>query len=54
MFIITQSYQRVKKFTSISDRMGQAVASVGPSITTAAFCETFAFLVGATTKMPAL
>jgi Niemann-Pick C1 protein len=34
--------------------MGKALRSVGPSITTAAICETLAFIVGALTKMPAL
>ena len=34
--------------------MGKTLESVGPSITTAAVCETLAFLVGALTKMPAL
>ncbi|KAM3130411.1 hypothetical protein pb186bvf_017510 [Paramecium bursaria] len=53
MFIISHGFKKQKGET-VSIRMGKTLESVGPSITTAAVCETLAFLVGALTKMPAL
>lgn len=54
MFIITHTLQRITSASSLPDQMGQTLQQVGPSITTAAICETLAFVVGALTKMPAL
>ena len=53
MFIIMHTYSKLGE-GSIPDKMGKTLSMIGPSITTAAICETLAFLVGALTKMPAL
>lgn len=54
MFIIIHASQSIKNASSLEDKMGKTLEMVGPSITTAAVCETLSFLVGALTKMPAL
>lgn len=57
MFIIKNAVENQKKINpgiSVENRLALGLKEVGPSITTAAICETLAFLVGALTKMPAL
>lgn len=53
MFILSHSLERTKD-ENIEKRVGRALASVGPSISSAAFCEILAFLTGVLTKAPAL
>ena len=53
MFIISDSYNRVTGDT-IEEKMSHALYEAGPSITAAAFCEFLAFIVGASTDIPAL
>lgn len=53
MFIITGAKDR-KKIGNINELMGSTLKEVGPSITTAAFSEFLAFIVGFLTKIPAL
>jgi len=53
MFIIKNAIERQEEQYLI-DNVAKGLREVGPSITTAAICETLAFLVGALTKMPAL
>lgn len=57
MFIIKNAVENQKKVgrtIPLEHRLAEGLKEVGPSITTAAICETLAFLVGALTKMPAL
>ena len=54
MFIIKSAIERQEVFTRLQDKVAHGLRQVGPSITTAAICETLAFLVGSLTKMPAL
>lgn len=57
MFIIKNAVDNQKKVgrvVPLEHRLAEGLKEVGPSITTAAICETLAFLVGALTKMPAL
>ena len=53
MFIISDSYKRVRG-NSVEEKMSHALYEAGPSITAAAFCEFLAFIVGASTNIPAL
>jgi Niemann-Pick C1 protein len=55
MFIIVRAEQEVdEKVTNIEERVALALKEVGPSIFTAAFCESLAFFVGMLTGVPAL
>ena len=55
MFIIVRAEQEVsKRITDPAERVALAIKEVGPSIFTAAFCESLAFFVGMLTKVPAL
>lgn len=54
MFILVNSLYAVPKSFDLHTRVGLALKSVGPSITTATLCEACAFLVGSMTNMPAL
>lgn len=55
MFIIVRAEQEVDdKITEVEERVALALKEVGPSIFTAAFCESLAFFVGMLTKVPAL
>lgn len=53
MFIIKNAIESQNK-EKLEDRVAYGMREVGPSITTAAICESLAFLVGSLTKMPAL
>ena len=55
MFIIANANKRAESLKlSVSSQLGEALREVGPSISTAAVCEFLAFIVGFTTKIPAL
>jgi Niemann-Pick C1 protein len=54
MFLISSTFNRTEGARDLPDKFGRAMRSVGPSITTAALCESLAFLMGSLTKMPAL
>jgi Niemann-Pick C1 protein len=55
MFLIARAEREIPKFvTSIEDRMSYALKEIGPSIFTAALCESCAFLIGMLTDVPAL
>ena len=55
MFIIVRAEQEVEeKVENVDERVALALKEVGPSIFTAAFCESLAFFVGMLTKVPAL
>ena len=54
MFILANSLYVIPKTYDLHTRVGLAAKAVGPSITTATFCEAFAFIVGSMTNMPAL
>lgn len=53
MFIITTAFRRAEG-EATDKRLGKALKEIGPSITSAAFCEMLAFIVGVLTKAPAL
>ena len=55
MFIIVRAEQEIsQKVTEVEERVALALKEIGPSIFTAAFCESLAFFVGMLTKVPAL
>lgn len=55
MFLIARAEREVPAFvTSIEERMSYAMKDIGPSIFTAALCESCAFLIGMLTDVPAL
>lgn len=55
MFLIARAEREVPPFvTEIEDRVAFAMKEIGPSIFTAAFCESLAFLIGMLTDVPAL
>lgn len=55
MFIIVRAEQEVSsRVKQVEERVALAMKEVGPSIFTAAFCESLAFLVGMLTRVPAL
>eukprot|EP00004_Rigifila_ramosa_P004099 TRINITY_DN1451_c0_g1_i2.p1 TRINITY_DN1451_c0_g1~~TRINITY_DN1451_c0_g1_i2.p1 ORF type:complete len:1062 (-),score=261.65 TRINITY_DN1451_c0_g1_i2:615-3377(-) len=54
MFIIVNTFDRTDVNLPIPQRLGQTLASVGVSMTAASISETFAFLLGALTEMPAV
>lgn len=55
MFLISRAERDIPVVvTSVEDRISYAMKEIGPSIFAAAFCETFAFVVGMLTDVPAL
>mmetsp|Transcript_7407 Transcript_7407/g.6932 ORF Transcript_7407/g.6932 Transcript_7407/m.6932 type:complete len:527 (-) Transcript_7407:1200-2780(-) len=54
MFIIVRAEQEVSDKADPEERVALALKEVGPSIFTAAFCESLAFFVGMLTRVPAL
>ncbi len=55
MFIIVRSEKEVSdRIECVEERVALALKEVGPSIFTAAFCESLAFFIGMLTKVPAL
>lgn len=55
MFLIARAEREVPEIvTDIPTRMAFALKEIGPSIFTAAFCETLAFFIGMATDIPAL
>jgi len=55
MFIIVWAEKEVStQITSIEERVALALKEVGPSVFTAAFCESLAFFIGILTGVPAL
>ena len=53
-FIISQTLDRQPPSASLPERLGNALAAAGPSITLAAAAETLAFGMAALTPMPAV
>ena len=55
MFLIARAERAIpESVTSIEERIGFAMKEIGPSIFTAAFCESIAFFIGLLTDVPAL
>lgn len=55
MFLIARSERNVPGYvTAIDERIGFAMKEIGPSIFTAALCESIAFFIGLLTDVPAL
>lgn len=55
MFILVRAEKEVSsRVPKAEDRIALALKEVGPSIFTAAFCESLAFFIGMLTKVPAL
>ncbi len=55
MFILVRAEKEVtSRVTKPEERVALALKEVGPSIFTAAFCESLAFFIGMLTKVPAL
>lgn len=55
MFLIARAEREVPDYvTSIEERVGFAMKEIGPSIFTAALCESLAFFIGLLTDVPAL
>ena len=55
MFLIARAERDVPDIvTSVEDRMSYAMKEIGPSIFTAALCESCAFIIGMLTDVPAL
>eukprot|EP00002_Diphylleia_rotans_P030772 TRINITY_DN6360_c0_g1_i2.p1 TRINITY_DN6360_c0_g1~~TRINITY_DN6360_c0_g1_i2.p1 ORF type:complete len:1234 (-),score=233.57 TRINITY_DN6360_c0_g1_i2:101-3802(-) len=54
MFIIVNTFDSMDPTQSVEERMGSTLSLVGISITAASFSETFSFLLGAMTEMPAV
>ena len=55
MFLIARAERNVPKYvTEIDERIGFAMKEIGPSIFTAALCESIAFFIGLLTDVPAL
>lgn len=55
MFIIVRAEKEVsERVEKVEERVALAIKEVGPSIFTAAFCESLAFFIGMLTKVPAL
>ena len=54
MFILAHALHKQAPSAPIAERMGHALAAVGPSITLAASCEVVAFGMGALSGMPAV
>ena len=55
MFLISRAEREIPDtVTSVEERIGFAMKEIGPSIFTAAFCESLAFFIGLQTNVPAL
>ena len=55
MFLIARAERDIPEhITDIPERIGFAMKEIGPSIFTAAFCESIAFFIGLATDVPAL
>ncbi len=55
MFLIARAEREIPDhITDIPERIGFAMKEIGPSIFTAAFCESIAFFIGLATDVPAL
>ena len=55
MFLIARAEREVpREVESVEERIGFAMKEIGPSIFTAAFCESIAFFIGLLTDVPAL
>ena len=55
MFLIARAEREIPAhITDIPERIGFAMKEIGPSIFTAAFCESIAFFIGLATDVPAL
>jgi Niemann-Pick C1 protein len=55
MFLISRAERDIPAcVTSVEERISYAMKEIGPSIFAAAFCESFAFVVGMLTDVPAL
>ena len=55
MFLIVRAEREIPDhITDTAERMGFAMKEIGPSIFTAAFCESIAFFIGLATDVPAL
>ena len=55
MFLIARAEREIpREVESVEERIGFAMKEIGPSIFTAAFCESIAFFIGLLTDVPAL
>ena len=55
MFLISRAEREIpENVTSVEERIGFAMKEIGPSIFTAALCESIAFFIGLLTDVPAL
>ena len=55
MFLISRAERDVPEcVTDVAERMSYAMKEIGPSVFTAALCETSAFMIGMLTDVPAL
>jgi predicted RND superfamily exporter protein len=55
MFLISRAERSVPSYVkSLDERIGFALKEIGPSIFTAALCESIAFFIGLLTDVPAL
>ena len=55
MFLIARAEREIPDvITNVEERIGFAMKEIGPSILTAAFCESLAFFIGLVTDVPAL
>lgn len=55
MFLIARAEREIpESITSVEERIGFAMKEIGPSIFTAALCESLAFFIGLLTDVPAL
>lgn len=55
MFLIARAEREIpESVTSVEERIAFAMKEIGPSIFTAAFCESLAFFIGLLTDVPAL
>ena len=55
MFLIARAEREIpESVTAVEERIGFAMKEIGPSIFTAALCESLAFFIGLLTDVPAL
>ena len=55
IFLIVRAERNIPEYvTAVEERIGFAMKEIGPSIFTAAFCESIAFFIGLLTDVPAL
>ena len=55
MFLISRAEREIpESITAVEERIGFAMKEIGPSIFTAALCESLAFFIGLVTDVPAL